>query len=168
MPNFRLIYVLFFTTFGLVSCDLIKSPEQQCLESTKLDFKDPDSLKFISNLGSRGLAPDDKYFWIRYSATNSYGARIAANMACEKNSNGKWERSQSHEASARLRIYADSLESEKNKLIENNQKIKECKSSACVNHLLSGLSAEALVEKTLASANTLTDERIYRSAGPLN
>lgn len=59
--------------------------EEQCIESAKHSFKDPDSLKIVKNLGSRGQSVDnDNFFWLRFTGTNSYGGRIAANMACKK------------------------------------------------------------------------------------
>ena len=42
--------------------------EEQCIESAKHSFKDPDSLKTVKNLGSRGQSVDnDNFFWLRFT-----------------------------------------------------------------------------------------------------
>lgn len=87
-------------------CSLFESKEEQCLQSDRLAFKDPDSLKVVEILGNRGqrnLENDDS-FWLRYSATNSYGARESANMVCTKKE-GKWIRDTSIERDAERTAY---------------------------------------------------------------
>ncbi len=85
---------------ALSACDQIRSTlhmmpnqdEQQCLNSERLNFKDPDVL-FVANLGSRGLPEKQGQYWVRYKAKNSYGAFLQGNMLCEKNSaTGEWEK----------------------------------------------------------------------------
>lgn len=66
--------------------------EQQCLDSERLNFKDPDVV-FVANLGGRGLGVKSDQYWVRYKAKNSYGAYIQGNMFCKKSSETKlWER----------------------------------------------------------------------------
>jgi len=57
--------------------------EQECLNSERFNFKDPDVL-FVANLGSRGLPPAVDSYWVRYKAKNSYGAYVQGNMYCKK------------------------------------------------------------------------------------
>ncbi|MDQ1817463.1 hypothetical protein RBA41_29575 [Massilia sp. CCM 9210] len=96
--SWKLIFflVIFFSAAG---CDEIRTKmhmmpnqdEQECLNSERLNFKDPDVL-FVANLGDRGwkkLKPNT--YWVRYKAKNSYGAYMQGNMLCEK-VNGKWRR----------------------------------------------------------------------------
>lgn len=94
--------VLFFAICTLSGCDDVKAKlhlmpnqdEQECLNSERLNFKDPDVL-FVANLGDRGLGVKPDQYWVRYKAKNSYGAYVQGNMACKKNiSTGKWEKDQ--------------------------------------------------------------------------
>lgn len=85
--KFRNIIFLILGVFIIfASCHVLaQTKEEQCIESAKHSFKDPDSLKIVKNLGSRGQSVDnDNFFWLRFTGTNSYGGRIAANMACKK------------------------------------------------------------------------------------
>lgn len=67
--------------------------EWECLESERLQFKDPDSVKFMANLGTRGQGDDPAhFFWVRYAAKNGFGADRAANMKCTNLIGGKWAR----------------------------------------------------------------------------
>lgn len=81
-------------TAALAGCDTFQSKEQACLESVRLNFKDPDSLMLVKNLGRRGQTAKegDTVFWLRHKAKNSYGAYTSENMACHKSLAGKWER----------------------------------------------------------------------------
>lgn len=87
----KLIFVL--AIVALPGCNLIQSKEEACLQSFRLELKDPDSAKVVQNLGQRGgVAPTDvEFFWLRYKATNSFGAYISTDVACEKE-DGKWIR----------------------------------------------------------------------------
>lgn len=73
--------LLALTPFLLAACS---DPSQQCLDSAKLSFKDPDSAKVVANLGKRGSTEEGAWFWIRYKAKNSYGAYVSSNMACNR------------------------------------------------------------------------------------
>lgn len=90
--------VLFSAICTLCGCDDVKAKlhlmpnqdEQECLNSERLNFKDPDVL-FVANLGDRGLGVKPDQYWVRYKAKNSYGAYGQGNMPCIKNaSTGKW------------------------------------------------------------------------------
>jgi len=114
------ITALSFAIFSLAACDDIKTKlhlmpnqdEQQCLDSERLNFKDPDVL-FVANLGDRGLGAQPDQYWVRYKAKNSYGAYIQGNMLCKKNtSTGHWERNSADEILLELRITGDLLERE--------------------------------------------------------
>lgn len=71
--------------------------EQQCLNSERLNFKDPDVV-FVANLGSRGLPEKQEQYWVRYKAKNSYGAYLQGNMLCEKvPTAGEWRRASHQE-----------------------------------------------------------------------
>jgi len=70
----------------LVACALVlvgcqKSPGEQCLDSFRANLKDPDSGKVLSFEDGT----------LRYTATNSYGARTQGKALC-KEYNGKWFR----------------------------------------------------------------------------
>lgn len=70
---------LIFTLPILVACS---SPEQVCLDSLRLELKDPDSAAVVANLGNRGLELKDGAFFLRYKAKNSYGAYISSTTYC--------------------------------------------------------------------------------------
>ena len=98
--------VLLAVLVGVAACGSKSTPEEECLQSDRLSFKDPDSLKLVANLGDRGASPNGKgSFWLRYSATNSYGARTSANMACSLSVDGHWSRSESLESTAVSDLY---------------------------------------------------------------
>jgi TonB family protein len=66
--------------------------EWECLDSERLKFKDPDSVKFMANLGTRGEGDDpEHFFWVRYAAKNGFGGYGQANMKCVL-LGGKWTR----------------------------------------------------------------------------
>ena len=78
---------LVLTIIMISGCDLseeipaIKTPAELCLESFKMNLKDPNSgqvINFENNI-------------LIYTATNSYGARIQGKAIC-KDSEGKWQR----------------------------------------------------------------------------
>jgi hypothetical protein len=79
--------------------------EQECLNSERFNFKDPDVL-FVANLGDRGLRLPDGRYWVRYKAKNSYGAYLQGNMICHKNpETKKWERDRRSEVLPSMKIY---------------------------------------------------------------
>lgn len=127
---------LLLTTL-LMSCDARqppearKSPEEACLQSDALSFKDPTSLKVIANLGDRkqGWTADErsKQFWIRYIAKNSYGANISANMACKDTGTIGWVRDRGQEEIAILDVQLELLTSLNNQLALRKNKLDACK-----------------------------------------
>ena len=91
------LLLLFVIAIVLSGCDKVREQlhmlpnqdEQECLNSERLNFKDPDVL-FVANLGDRGTKLRQNQYWVRYKAKNSYGAYIQGNMLCEKNPQQKW------------------------------------------------------------------------------
>lgn len=83
----------------LISGCISSSPGEQCLDSFRETLKDPDSGKLVS------FAEPN----LKYSATNSYGARTQGNAICTKVEN-KWERDTSAEYMTILKEMADRLE----------------------------------------------------------
>lgn len=69
---------------ALVGCQ--KSPGEQCLDSFRAGLKDPESGKVLSFENGT----------LRYTATNSYGARTQGKALC-KESNNTWARDQQGE-----------------------------------------------------------------------
>ena len=120
----------------LIGCKLGQSPEDQCLHSSRLQFKDPDSGKVIANLGDRAHAQTkrDGGFWLRYSATNSYGGRVSSNMLCEKGPNG-WARSLASESialtMAGLDLTERRLEASIAQRTAARAEMNACKTQAC-------------------------------------
>jgi hypothetical protein len=100
---------------SVAGCDINRftnGDEWRCIDSERLNFKDPDSVIFIKNLGDRkGHEKEEGKFWIRYKAKNSYGAFIQENMACHRNSDGKWERDHISENAALMAAELSFLES---------------------------------------------------------
>lgn len=106
------IVALVFVPLFLTACDDIKAKlhllpnqdEQECLNSERFNFKDPDVL-FVANLGSRGLEVKQDRYWVRYKAKNSYGAYVQGNMACKKDaSTGKWVKDEAEAAWVELTV----------------------------------------------------------------
>ena len=87
--------ILIPIALALASCNVLKSKEEECLQSSRLEFKDPESLQVIQNLGRLSVIGEPTeptgFFWLRYKAKNSYGAYESADMAC-KEVNGRWVR----------------------------------------------------------------------------
>lgn len=99
----------------LCSCDTTKLTnrrEWECLNSEKLNFNDPTSVKFVANLGTRGEGGD--YFWVRYMAKNSFGAYRQANMKCWNLLHDRWEEDRIEEKFA--------IDAVKDKLKERDRK----------------------------------------------
>lgn len=79
--------------------------EQECLNSERLNFKDPDVI-FVANLGDRGWKLSPNTYWVRYKAKNSYGAYLQGNMLCKK-SGEKWVRDLNNEFLIKMDVTAD-------------------------------------------------------------
>lgn len=120
----------------LMSCDARqppearKAPEEACLQSDALNFKDPTSLKVIANLGDRkqGWTADEqsKKFWIRYIAKNSYGANISSNMACSNVGDIGWVRDRGLEKAAILDMQTLRLTLLVEQALSRNKKLEAC------------------------------------------
>lgn len=110
------IFFAIGTAIFIAGCDDIREKlhmlpnqdEQECLNSERLNFKDPDVL-FVANLGSRGLETKVDQYWVRYKAKNSYGAYLQGNMLCMKK-NEKWVRDTTSEFLLELQLEGDLLE----------------------------------------------------------
>ena len=141
--------------------------EQACLLSDRLIFKDPDSIKVIANLGDRGAPSLTKgAFWIRYSAANSYGGRGSQNMACAKDTEGKWKRSRAVESEAFGRVYVYYLRQVAKTMEAEVDAKRLCADQKCRDAISYGrkyLTAEAAE----AAAADMANERIFDSPEPL-
>jgi hypothetical protein len=93
---FLIILPLFL--FGCIS----ENPGTQCLNSFKATLKDPDSGKVLS------FDPPT----LKYSATNSYGARTQGKALCTQQGVGKWTRDQRAEYLAILELSAAKLKTQ--------------------------------------------------------
>lgn len=89
--------------------------EQECLNSERLNFKDPDVL-FVANLGNRDWNLSPNTYWVRYKAKNSYGAYMQGSMLCKLDSNKKWVRDVSTEYLIALSISLSLLDEDLEKL----------------------------------------------------
>lgn len=103
MPRLLLATLGVVTVVATTSCDtskLTNRKEWECLESERFNFKDPDSVKFVANLGTRGEGYDpERNFWVRYMAKNGFGAYEQRNMKCWVFVGG-WKRDAAGEALA--------------------------------------------------------------------
>lgn len=157
---------------GLAGCDGIRSKEEQCLQSARLEFKDPDSLAVVENMGLRGqvAGKDDQFFWLRYKAKNSYGAYISGNMACSAQS-GKWARDRSREELAISKIYARRLAEATQRLNDRTDAIQACKTKDCWSKLTkgssSGMSPEDVAQAEMARAKKEATETVLEGIDPL-
>lgn len=87
-----------------VAVTRLAGPEEACLDSLRLSLKDPDSAKVVSNLKSRGLDLPDGAFFLRYKATNSYGAYVSSNTICSVSYSGAYEAGGVQESIVRTEI----------------------------------------------------------------
>jgi len=119
----KISLMLACTVGALSACDQIRTvlhmmpnqDAQQCLNSERLNFKDPDVL-FVANLGSRGLPEKEGQYWVRYKAKNSYGAYLQGNMLCEKSSTtGEWKKASMGQYLLELELTVKLLEAENKK-----------------------------------------------------
>ena len=117
---------------ALASCSLVQSKEDQCLQSARMEFKDPDSLVAVQNMGQRGptSSKEEYFFWLRYKAKNSYGGYTSANMACAR-VNGSWVRSRGVEDEARVAAKSGYLRESLQRLKEHNEGVRDCKTDQC-------------------------------------
>lgn len=112
------IVALAVIIYLLSGCDEVRTrlhmmpnqDEQECLNSERLNFKDPDVV-FVANLGDRGWKLEPNTYWVRYKAKNSYGAYLQGNMLC-KQSDKKWVRDTTTEYLIALSISTSLLEEE--------------------------------------------------------
>jgi hypothetical protein len=163
--------------FLLVGCNLLQSKEDACLQSARLEMKDPDSAKVIQNLGDRGQAWMGKEgFWLRYSATNSYGGRVSSNMACEK-VDGKWTRSANMERKAILhetnKAYLERLQADTARLNQRIEARRACKTAECRAEINANAGPpDPTGERTLALADAAAGEKakavVFEETGPLS
>jgi len=109
MTNFFSLFILLF----LAGC-LTKSPGEQCLESFRMDLKDPSSGEVISFEGSK----------LTYSAKNSYGARTQGKALCYV-VNDKWERARHLEQLTALNLATDRLNAS-TECIKNGKNLEDC------------------------------------------
>lgn len=112
----------------LAACDqsrLTHYKEWQCLDSEKLNFVDPTSVRFVANLGSRGIdVAGGRGMWVRYIAKNAFGANGQGNILCIETSKG-WRRHQLGERLAVLHVSVTLLEIKKNEVEEELRKKNE-------------------------------------------
>lgn len=83
-------------------------PEVACLDSERIKFNDPSSVKVVQNLGKRWAADTGEHFWLRYSATNVVGGTVSSNMVCSRDESGgtKWARDRIREQKAQQALEA--------------------------------------------------------------
>lgn len=94
--------IILFLVVILISGCISSNPGEQCLDSFRMTLKDPDSGKVIGF-----IEPN-----LKYSATNSYGARTQGNAICTKVGKN-WERDTSAE-------YIEILKEMTNRLKKSN------------------------------------------------
>lgn len=113
----------------ITGCDDIKAKlhllpnqdEQECLNSERLKFKDPEVL-FVANLGSRGLEAKPNQYWVRYKAKNSYGAYVQGNMACKRDATtGKWVKDINESAMTEMMVLGELLHRKANEMESYNK-----------------------------------------------
>lgn len=151
----RDIVALAVVAYLLCGCDEVRTrlhmmpnqDEQECLNSERLNFKDPDVL-FVANLGDRGWKLEPKTYWVRYKAKNSYGAYLQGNMLC-KQSGGKWVRDTSNELIISLSVIASLLEDD----------IAQMKSGNRPKSRISGRSTEKNSDEAYMDAKVIVNER---------
>ena len=165
----RVLLLIFI--FSLTGCELFQSKELQCLKSTRLEFKDPDSLTVVQNLGHRGQVDNvgQKFFWLRYKAKNSYGAFTSSNMACTYE-NGAWVRDTAREVSSLRPMQIIYMGEVAEKLEAHNKKFAICKSQACQDErrdAVAQLPGQGVAERGIAEAVEKANYRVYQSLDPL-
>jgi hypothetical protein len=132
------VYRLFgaLITASLAGCGLVQSKEEDCLQSSRLTFKDPESGAVVKNLGNRGQTNESGqvFFWLRYKAKNSYGAFVSANMACHI-VDGQWKRDTFREVFAKefieRRLYVKYLDNAIASTTARSAELENCKTLEC-------------------------------------
>ncbi len=150
-------------------CDMLRSAEEQCLQSSRLRFKDPDALAVVENLGQRGEPVQSDSFWLRYKAKNSYGAFDSANMACTK-LEGKWIRDFSRESQALSRVVHEYMDSQINELQKGIEVMAACKTKRCVKENLTAedrFSPDQRARRAAEQSVIYANKRIFESIEPL-
>lgn len=145
---------------ALTGCNMFQSKEEQCLQSTRLEFKDPGSLQVVQNLGSRGqpASTGEEFFWLRYKGKNSYGAYLSKNMACEKRE-GKWVRDRTRELLAVMKATVDEMRA-------GNDAMEACKTRECFESLQPAyghLSPEELARRAQEEAEKKAEALVFDS-----
>lgn len=118
----KLISTLILIAPLTVACS---SPEEQCLDSFRLELKDPDSAAVVSNLGNRGLEMEDGAFFLRYKATNSYGAYVSSNVYCRRGSESKYTREPISELTYKSKVVTKCLIDSLNQIQAGQQPLTE-------------------------------------------
>lgn len=87
----RYISMSLIAALALSGCERPAAPPvlsrgEQCLNSFRIELKDPDSAAVVADLGSRDFEDDvlKEAFFLRYKAKNSFGAYISKNVICRK------------------------------------------------------------------------------------
>lgn len=164
MFSYRILICL-FVCVGVAGCG-IRSTEEQCLQSDRLIFNDPDSLAVVQNMGSRGqqTSPGEEFFWLRYKAKNGYGAFVSANMACKKNVD-KWERDKFRELIAIEDLSTDILEGflEATKKVgqARQEAMKICKSASCIREVQTRYPYAVSADEALAQAKSNAKKVVF-------
>ena len=163
---------------SLAACNLLQSKEEQCLQSARLQMKDPDSAKVVQSLGDRGhgITRSSSGFWIRYSATNSYGARVSKNMACVK-TESSWVRSEAIENDAILlasyKFNKASLDALNLKVQSEIDAQKACKTASCrlsVGSAIKSYDTDGSIARAALEADAFSDAKrlVLDETNPLN
>ena len=171
--NFRrfVVAVLPFSLLG--GCNFIQSKEEQCLHSARLEFKDPDSLAVVQNMGSRGQTnvAGDEFFWLRYKAKNSYGAFMSSNMACAKK-DGKWTRDTYREGRAIDVLEISYMNENTARMNKQTAAMRACTTDSCKDALIKNdpeahLSPDQRVDTRMKQGAERARESVFESLQPL-
>ena len=158
----KISIVLVCAVGTLIACDQMRTSlhimpnqdEQQCLNSERLNFKDPDIL-FVANLGSRGLSEKEGQYWVRYKAKNSYGAYLQGNMLCEKDSTtGEWKKAKTAEFMLVLDLANKLLDTDNKKMKSEKAYMSRYSSNGDVDQIM-GKALKAAEEILLTSPDSL-------------
>ena len=166
----RLHYLTLAIALTACGPNAFRTPEEACLNSDALGFKDPTSLKVVANLGDRKFRNKPQpveAFWIRYAAKNSYGAYTSANMACRKTDSG-WVRDKSLEEEAIRAVYLQKLQLANQQLALRNQRLKSCnKDLACTSQVQLELPEAGNADTTFARVKQEAEDAVLISAGAI-
>ena len=160
----KISMVLASAVGALTACDQMRTAlhmmpnqdEQQCLNSERLNFKDPDVL-FVANLGSRGLSEKQGQYWVRYKAKNSYGAYLQGNMLCEKDpTTGEWKKAKTAEFMLVLDLTKRLLDIDNKKMKSDKAYMSRYSSNGDVDKIM-GKALKAAEEILLTSPDGLKE-----------